>query len=251
VIINEALANRFFAGEDPIGRRLRIAGTTAPDPWMTIVGISGDMRTDGLNEPAAPAYHFLQSQLPRTNGNAARSLAVFARTGGDPSTVMRGLRAAVRDLDPALALFDVQTMDVVIDSSVARPRFMTWLLAVFAGVALVLGASGIYGVLAFTVARRTQEIGIRRALGARPGQIARHVVIGGMLPVLAGIAAGLVLAYWMARLWSAQLFGVSPTDPATYLEVTAAVLVVALLATVVPVRRALRVSPATALRADP
>jgi putative ABC transport system permease protein len=250
VIVNEALAERFFAGQDPIGRRLRIAGATAPDPWMTIVGISGDMRTEGLDEPAAPAYHFLQSQLPRTNGNAARSLAIFARTAGDPSTVMRGVRAAVRDLDPSLALFDVQTMDVVVDSSVARPRFMTWLLGVFAAVGLLLGASGIYGVLAFTVARRTQEIGIRRALGARPGQIARHVVTGGMLPVFFGVAVGLLLAHWTARVWSAQLFGVSPTDPATYVQVTAAVLVVALLATVVPIRRALRVSPATALRAD-
>ena len=249
VVINEAMASKFFAGEDPIGRRLRMAGGPPSLEWMTIVGISGSVRADSLETDAAPAYHFLQSQLPRTNGNAARALPIFARTDGDPAAVMSGVRAVVKALDPNLALFDVQTMRGVVDASVAGPRFTTWLLALFAGVGLVLGATGIYGVLAYTVARRTQEIGIRRALGAQPGRLAREVVAGGMAPVLAGLGGGLLLSYWTASLWSSQLFAVSATDPLTYAVVSAGVLVVALLATLVPVRRALRVSPLTALRA--
>ena len=250
VVINQALASKFFAGGDPIGRRLRIAGTDGADPWMTIVGISGDVRTDSLDTEAAPAYHFLQSQLPRTNGNAARALAIFARADGDVDTVMTGIRAAVRELDVSLALFDVQAVNRVVDSSLARPRFTTWLLASFAAVGLLLGASGIYGVLAYTVARQTHEIGIRRALGAQPGNLARQVVAGGLVPVACGLAAGLLVSYWTTTFWSTQLFQVSATDPLTYGQVSAVFFGVALLATLVPVRRALRVSPLVALRAE-
>jgi hypothetical protein len=251
VVINSAMASKFFAGEDPVGRRIRIAGTTnASDPWMTIVGISGDVRTDALDSEPPPAYHFLQSQLPRTNGNAARALALFARTAGDANSVMTGIRAAVRELDASLALYDVQTMSGVVEASVARPRFTTWLLSLFAGAGLLLGASGIYGVLAWTVARRTQEIGIRRALGAPPARLAREVVTAGLVPVIAGLLAGILLSYWTTRLWSAQLFAVSASDPWTYALVSVAVVAVALLAALAPVRRALRVSPLMALRAE-
>jgi putative ABC transport system permease protein len=249
-VINEAMAAKFFAGEDPLGRRIRIAGVTSADAWMTIVGISASVRTDALDAPAAPAYHFLQSQLPRTNGDAARALAVFARADGDTGAVASGIRTAVRELDPTLAVFDVQTAADVIDSSVARPRFTASLLAAFAVLGLLLGATGIYGVLAYTVARRTNEIGIRRALGAPPARLARQVIAGGMVPVALGLVTGLALSYWTTRFWSAQLFGVSATDPRTYAEVALAVLAVAFIAMLVPVRRALRVSPLTALRSE-
>jgi putative ABC transport system permease protein len=248
VIVNETMARKFFAGEDPVGRRLRIAGVDGADAWMTIVGVTSSVRTDGLDEPAAPAYHFLQSQLPRTNGDAARSLSILLRTDGDPEPAMRALRTVVRELDPALALYDVQTADAIVAQSVARPRFTVSLLALFAAVALLLGASGIYGVLAYTVARRTHEIGIRRALGAQPSRLAREVIAGGIMPVVVGLAIGLPAAYWSSRWWSSQLFEVSAADPLTYLQVTIGVLIVSLIATVVPVRRALKVSPIVALR---
>jgi len=217
---------------------------------MTIVGVTSPVRTEGLDQPAPPAYHFLQSQLPRTNGVAARSLSILVRTEGVPEPAMNTLRTVVRELDPALALTDVQTADAIIEQSVARPRFAVSLLALFAAVALVLGASGIYGVLAYTVACRTHEIGIRRALGAQPSRLAKDVIAGGMMPVLVGLGLGLPAAYWSSHWWSAQLFEVSPADPVTYAQVTAGVLIVALVATIVPVRRALKVSPAVALRED-
>jgi predicted permease len=251
-VISEPLARRFFAGEDPIGRRLRISGRTGADAWMTVVGISGSVRTDGLDAEAPPAFHFLHSQLPRTNGGTARSLSILVRTepGAGVETVVPAIRTAVRELDPSLALYDVQTAESVIERSVARPRFTTSLLGLFAGLGLLLGASGIYGVLAYTVARRTQEIGIRRALGAPPGRLAAQVVADGMGAVGLGLALGLVVSHWATRFWSTQLFGVSPADPVVYAAVVFGVGAIALAAMAIPVRRALRVSPLAALRSE-
>jgi putative ABC transport system permease protein len=250
VIVNEALAAKFFPGEDPIGKRLRIAGSQTKESWMTVVGLSASVHTDALADPPPPSYHFLQSQLPRTNGNTARALSIFMRTDGSPEAAMQSLRTAVRELDPSLALYDVQTLASVLDQSVARPRFTTWLLGLFAGIGLLLGASGIYGVLAYTVARRTREIGIRRALGAPSRGLVAQVMGSGLVPVTVGIVLGLVASYWTTRYWSTQLFGISPGDPWVYLTVTAGVLVVAVGAMLVPVLRALRVSPLTALRTE-
>lgn len=251
-VINAAMAARFFAGEDPIGRRIRVAGQTTAEAWMTIVGVAGNVRTEGLDVEAAPAYHFLHAQLPRTLGTTARTLSIFVRTppGADPELAMPLIRTAVRELDPSLALYDVQTGQSVIDKSVARPRFTASLLSLFAALGLLLGASGIYGVLAYTVARRTQEIGIRRALGAPPRRLAGGMIAAGMAPVAIGLSAGLLLSYWATRFWSAQLFRVSPADPLVYAAVSAGVVCVALLAMAVPVRRALRVSPLAALRSQ-
>ena len=249
-VINRTLADKYFGQEDPIGRRVKFAGMTSAEPWMTVIGVSGDVRIDSLDTEPTPAYYFLQSQLPRTNGNSSRSMAIFVRSSGDPGVAMTAVRAAVRELDASLAVFDLQTLDSVVDRSVARPRFTTWLLGLFAGIGLLLGASGIYGVLAYTVARRTQEIGIRRALGAPPGRLAREVVAGGMVPVALGLAAGLVGSYWSSRYWSAQLFDVSAGDPAIHAVVAAGVVLIAVIAMIVPVRRALKVSPLVALRAD-
>ena len=249
-VINQAMADTFFAGEDPIGRRIRIAGVTTPEGWMTIVGISGNVRTESLDEAPRASYHFLQAQTPKFDMGAFLSMSVIARTSGDPDAVIGALRSAVRELDPAVPLYDVQTAETIIDRSVASRRFTSLLLGLFAVIGLVLGASGIYGVLAYTVARRTQEIGIRRALGAPPSRVAREVIAGGMKPVIAGLLVGLIASYWTTRFWSAQLFNVSTTDPAIYASVVVGVVLVALAATVVPVRRALRVSPIVALRAE-
>ena len=178
---------------------------------MTIVGVSRDVKTESLDQPARPSYHFLQSQTPRFGDGPFRSMSFIVRTNGPADATLRTLRSAVRELDPSLALYDVQTADAIIDQSVARPRFTTVLLSVFAFIGLVLGASGIYGVLAFTVARRTQEIGIRRALGAPPSAVIREVVTGGMAPVGIGLFIGVLASYWTSKFWSSQLFGVSST----------------------------------------
>lgn len=175
---------------------------------------------------------------------------MFARVAGDHSAVMSAIRVHVRELDPTLAVSDVQTSAEVIARSVARPRFTMSLLGLFAVIGLVLGLSGIYGVLAYTVSRRTHEIGIRRALGAQPGALAWQVGASGLLPVAAGLVAGLIASYWLAGLLRAQLFGISPADPLTYVAVAAAVAAMATLATAAPVRRALRISPLVALRSE-
>jgi putative ABC transport system permease protein len=250
VVINEAMAKAFFSGEDPIGRRIRIVGVTSQEGWMTIVGVSGDVRTTSLDQPAGAAYHFLQSQTPRFEMGPFRSLSVVARTGGSTDAAIASLRNLVRELDPSVAVFDVQSADAIIDRSVASRRFTSFLLGLFAFIGLVLGASGIYGVLAYTVARRTQEIGIRRALGAPGGRVAREVMAGAFKPVSVGLVLGLIASYWSSRYWSAQLFEVSSSDPAVYIAVAVGVVVVAFAATIVPVRRALRVSPIVALRAE-
>ena len=249
-VINEAMAKAFFPGEDPIGRRIRVSGVTAPDGWMTVVGISGSVRTDSLEDPPRPAYHFVQAQVPRFGNGPATQMSIIVRTENSPDAAISAIRTAVRELDPSVVVYDVQTADGIIDRSVASRRFTSFLLGLFAFIGLVLGASGIYAVLAYTVARRTQEIGIRRALGAPPGRVARDVVAAGMTPVLAGLAFGLIVSYWTSRYWSAQLFNVSSTDPQIYALVACGVLVIALGATIVPVRRALRVSPIVALRAE-
>ena len=250
VVINEAMAAKYFPGEDPLGRRIRIVGVTTPEGWMTIVGVSRDVRTESLDEPARPSYHFVQSQTPRFGDGPFRTMSIIARTSGSTDATLGTLRSAVRELDPTIALYDVQTADAIIDQSVARPRFTTVLLSLFASIGLVLGASGIYGVLAFTVARRTQEIGIRRALGAPPSHVIREVVAGGMAPVVLGLVIGVLGSYWTSKFWSSQLFGVSSTDPAVYAAVVAGVLLVGLAATIVPARRALRVDPLVALRTE-
>ena len=132
--------------------------------------------------------------------------------------VMQAIRTTVRELDPSLALHRMRTADAVVHDSVARPRFTTALLTIFAIIGLVLGATGIYGVLAYTVARRTQEIGIRRALGAQPSRLVKQIVTSGMWPVAVGLTVGLLASYWATQFWSAQLFRVSRADPFVYLE---------------------------------
>jgi hypothetical protein len=251
-IINQALARRYFAGEDPIGKRIRVAGQTTPNSWMSIVGVSGDVLTVSLDADAPPSYHFLHAQLRGTLGGTSRSLSLLVRTAPGAATdlVMPAIRTAVRELDPLLAVSGLQTADEIVHQSVARPRFTTALLTVFAIVGLLLGATGIYGVLAYTVARQTQEIGIRRALGAQPGRLASQMLTQGMLPVALGLTLGLAASYWATQFWSAQLFNVSPADPLIYLAVAVGVVVVALIAMAVPVRRALRVSPLVALRSE-
>ena len=177
-------------------------------------------------------------------------MTVVVRTSSDPASLASSLRSLVRELDPNLPLVGLQTMSDVVDRSVARPRFTSRLLGLFAGVALLLGAIGIYGMLAYMVAQRSREIGIRKALGAAEGELARMVVAQGMGLVGAGLAVGGVASFWATRMLSNLLYEVSPTDPGTYAAVSIVLALFAVAACGIPTLRAVRVDPLVALRSE-
>jgi putative ABC transport system permease protein len=182
-------------------------------------------------------YYLSHAQMAATMSGPARSLAIVTRAAAQDA-VLGAVRGVVAELDPSLPVFDVQNLETIIAASMGRPRFTTTLLGLFALIGLALGASGIYGVLSYSVLRRTQEIGIRRALGAPALRLMQDVLRQGMLPVAIGLLAGLGASFWTTSLLRSQLFGVSPTDAITYAAVTLAVLVVAFTACLLPARRA-------------
>ena len=245
-VINETMAARFFPGVDPIGRRIRVSGDQ--NAWMTIVGLAADIRDQFLDDPPRPMYYLLQAQTPVTARGPYSDLTLIVRSDAAPESLVPSIRDIIRQLDPKLPIYDAQSLEAVRALSVARPRFTTTLLTLFALVGIMLGATGIYGVLSYSVARRTQEIGIRRALGAAPGALFRDVMARGMQPVIVGLVLGLAASYWTMRVLANQLFEVSPTDSTTYALVAAGVILVSLIACAVPARRALRVNPIIALR---
>ena len=241
------MAARFFPGVDPIGRRIRVSGDQ--NAWMTIVGLAADIRDQSLDDPPRPMYYVVQAQMPVTARGPYSDMTLVVRSAIAPEALIPSIRDIIRQLDPKLPIYDAQSLETVRALSVARPRFTTTLLTLFAVVGIMLGATGIYGVLSYSVARRTQEIGIRRALGAATGALFREVIARGMQPVIAGLILGLVACYWMMRILENQLFEVSTTDPTTYAIVAAGVVVVSLIACAVPALRAIRVNPIIALRA--
>ncbi len=248
VVISETAAERYWPGEDPIGRRFRLGGGAAPG-WVTVVGIVRDVRHAGFD--AAPRS---QMYLPHAqfgfwdDGGPVRSLTLAIRTVGDPAAVASAVRREVSALDPALPVSTVRTMEQVVSASIARPRLMMLLVTAFAAVALVLGAVGVYGVMAYIVACRTREMGLRLALGARPPELAALVLRRTLGIAVIGIGGGLALALGVTRALTGILYGVAPTDPATFAAVPLLLGAVALVASWLPVRRAARVDPATALR---
>lgn len=245
VVINEAFARRHFASEDPIGHRIRLQGQFR-DP-LIIVGVVGDVRHFGLNEqPVAEAYvPFLQDPLSETY---RRSMTIVARTESEPLGIAASLRAQLTSLDASLPVYSVKPMTEYLRDSLSRRRFNTILLSAFAGVALLLAAVGIYGVMSYGVAQRTHEIGIRLALGAQARDILSLVVGQAMLLTLAGITVGAAAAYALTRVMESLLFEVSATDPLTFAVISILLAGVALAACFVPARRATKVDPMIALR---
>ena len=243
-VVNRRLAETVFPGQDPIGRRLSLEDEPKPEDWATIVGVVGDVRSDTLAS-AAPN----QLYMPYTQ-NAQSGMAVVLRTAGDPRAAAADLRRAVAAVDPEEAVYGVLTMDDIVDAASGQPRFRALLTAIFAGIALLLAAIGIYGVLAYSVARRAHEIGIRIALGAARRDVLRLVVGRGMVLAVAGIAVGLAAGAAAGRLLGGLLYGVAPGDAATFLAVPAVLMSVALGACLAPAFRALRVDPAVALREE-
>ena len=252
ILINEAAARRYWEGRDPVGLRMRI-NSSADTVWRTVVGIVGDVRHRGLTLTAKPEMYWPQSQVFVTAGDSVtigRTMTVTMRVRGEPLALAASVRRVVTTLDPALAVSDVRSLDDVVSRSVAAPRFTATLIGVFALLALTLAAVGIYGVVAYVVAQRTSELGIRVALGARVPDVLRLVVGQGMRPVAIGLGAGLVGAVLLSRLLRQLLFEVAPTDILTYAVVSVLLGTVALLACYLPARRAARVDPMIALRAE-
>jgi putative ABC transport system permease protein len=244
VVINQALARHFYGDQSPIGRRVR---SGAQDPWRTIVGVVADVKNAGLDQAAGTELYFPFAQNP-PYGFGLRNFFVALRTSGDPMSMNAGARQAINGLDPALPISNVRTMDEVSALAEARPRFLTMLLGLFSALALVLAAVGIYGLMSYSVTQRTNEIGIRMALGAPRGRVLGLVLGYGMRLTLIGMAVGLGGAIGLTRLMSSLLFGVTATDVTTFITVPLALAAVALGACLVPARRATRVDPIVALR---
>ena len=238
-VLNRAAVERFFPDVDPIGRQLRWWGQT-----RTIVGVIGNERFAGLTEAAPPAVYAPLAQAPVSNAT------LLVRAAVDESVVGPHLRAIVRELDPALALYGVESLDRTLSGTVSERRFTSVLLALFGVVALLLALIGVHGVLSFSVAQRAREVGIRMALGASRGDVVRMIVGEGMRLAVVGVTLGLIAAAAGSGLLRGMLFGLSPTDPATFAGVAAVTLVVAALACWLPARRATRVDPVRTLRAD-
>jgi putative ABC transport system permease protein len=242
IIVNETLVWRYFAGEDPIGKRIQ--GSDDRDPVFTIVGVVADVKRYGLEEEPQPEiYSYLQSP---TSFPAFMILAV--RTARDPLKLVPAVRQQIRELDANQGIIDVMTMDQRLDESVAPRRFQLLLFGLFAAVALVIATVGIYGVISYAVNQRTQEIGIRMALGAQASDLLRMVIWRGMSLALIGVALGLAAAFALTRVMKNLLFNVSATDPATFALIALLLVGVALIASYIPARRATKVDPLQALR---
>jgi putative ABC transport system permease protein len=255
ILINETLANRYLPGEDPVGRRIAWGSPNNHGRWMRVVGVIGDIKQAGLAAPTEPQTWQPWAQVPdSTIGSTVfsgfRSLNLMVRSEVTASSLVPAIRQEVRAIDPALPVTNIQTLDDIVGASRAPQRFNAALLGGFAGVALLLAAVGVGGVLAISVSRRTQEIGIRLALGARRGEVVRMVIRQGMVLVAAGLAIGLPCAFAATRLLQALLFQVAPHDPAAFGGATAILCIVALVACAAPAIRASRVSPVEALRID-
>jgi putative ABC transport system permease protein len=241
IVINQTLARKLFPDEDPVGKRINVQWNH-PDVPYEIVGVVGDVHQKALDKEANPGVFI--SNLQETTG----PVNLVVRTHGDPRQLASAIRAEIHSLDREMPIAAVRTMDKYVSDSVAAPRFNTILLGGFAALALVLAAVGIFGVISYSVAQRTQEIGIRRALGADTGSVMRMVVMQGLLLSVIGVSVGAGGALAVTRLLGSLLFEVTPTDPATFTAVAAALIGVAFLASFLPARRAARIDPMVALR---
>ncbi len=238
-IINETLARRYFPGEDPIGQQVTMLGGP-----MTIVGVVGDVQPFRAGDPIEPEIYWPFKQRPRY------ATYLLIRTASDPTATIRPAEQRLRALDPDMEISTFRTMGELVGRQLVRPRFNMLLIGVFASVALLLAAIGIFGVISYSVAQRTREIGVRVALGAADGDIFRSVVGRGMTLTLTGVALGLVGAFGVTRVLSSLLVGVRPTDPLTFVSIAILLMLVALLACYVPARRAMRVDAMVALRSE-
>ncbi|HLJ48018.1 MAG TPA: ABC transporter permease [Bryobacteraceae bacterium] len=243
-VINETMARHFWPNEDPIGRQFREAGALPKQPPYTVVGVISDMRRQGLErEPIAQIFWPYFQRVSSTSD-------LIIRTSSDPAQLANAVRAEIRSINKTAPVFNVSTLDRRLDASLAPRRFQSVLMALFAAVALGLSAIGVYGLMHYSVAQRTHEIGIRMALGARAAEVMRMIVRQGMVLALLGLAMGAVGSLFVTRLLSGLLFGVTPSDPLTFILAGIAIVAVAVLACYIPARRAARIDPLVALRSE-
>ena len=241
-VINETLARRFWPNENPVGKRLKQGWPENETPWREVVGVVSDVKLNGVDQETP-----LQAYLPLAQ-EPARDLALVVRTQGAPLLLAAAVEETVHAIDKDLPVFNIRSMDQLLDNGIARQQLTMVLLAGFAGVALLLAAVGIYGVISHSVSQRTHEIGIRMALGAQAGDVLKLVAGQGMGLAIVGVAIGVGASLVLTRLMSSLLFGVTPTDPLTFAAISVLLASVALLACYFPARRATKVDPMVALR---
>jgi putative ABC transport system permease protein len=248
VIVNERMARQFWSGESPIGKRINFGGTDDTDPWRTIVGVVADVREMGMDAPVKAELYVPYRQIATFPFFKPRDLVV--RTANDPLSLVPAVRGAVHSVDPDEPLSNIATMDEQLNEETGSRGLAMMLLTAFAGLALLLAAVGLYGVLAYFVTQHVPEIGVRLALGAQANDILALVLRKGMGLALGGVAIGLVASFALTRLMTGLLFGVGATDPLTYVGVSLLLIAVALVACLVPARRAMKVDPMIALRCE-
>jgi putative ABC transport system permease protein len=243
-VITDSMARRYWPGTDPVGRRLHFGGGQAKNPWITVIGVVNDVRTERVEDPPRPTMF-------RPLGQASGlSMSIVLRAAGDPKTLGLALAREVRDTDRDQPTYGVRPLDYLVSTALASRRFTTQLLGGFAALALVLAAVGIYGVMAFTVGQRTREIGIRMALGARPQSVIQLVLRQALMLAACGVVFGGAAAVLVSRLISKMLFEVRPTDPLTYVGIAALLALTAAVAAWRPAHKASAVDPIVALRAE-
>jgi predicted permease len=244
IVINQAFARKYFPGENPVGKHIQadLGDDVIEHPMREVIGVVGDIKRKGLTADADPEYFLPYSQAMITNP------FLTIRTSGDPEIVENALRAAVQEMDKSVAVYQVSTLEDYVSKSVAQPRFQTLLLSCFAAIALMLSAIGLYGLLSYMVVQRTLEIGLRMALGAQRADVLRMIVRRGLTLALIGLGAGLAISAMMTRLLSGMLYGIRPSDPVTFVGMTAILLLVSLVASSVPASRAARLDPMETLR---
>jgi len=237
------VVQRFWPGQDPIGKRIKDGGPESKSPWSTIVGVVSEMKYRGLpNNPTADPDVFVPFS------ERGRNFTLLVRTALDPSSLTSSVRKVLHDADRTAVVYNVATMQELIGDETARSRFTGWLMAIFAGAALLLAMIGIYGVMAYSVSRRTQEIGIRVALGADRQDVLKLVVGRGMGLIGIGLALGAAAAPALTRMIGSLLYGVRSTDVLSFVAAALILALVALVACLVPASRACRIAPAVTLR---
>ncbi len=239
------MANTFWPGQSAIGHRVK-PGMGPNGPWFTVVGVVDDVKNAGLDRPAGTELYVPYKQ-GQSYGNSDMHIVMKSQSG-NPGSLAGEVREQLNELDPALPLADVRLMDDVLERAQSRPRFLTLLLSLFSITALAIATVGIYGVVSYSVARRTKEFGLRMVLGAQTGDVLGMVMKQGAGMVVIGLIAGLVTAFLLTRLMASLLFGVAPTDALTFASVTVVLALVALAACYIPARRATEVDPMQTLR---
>ena len=244
IMVNQAMVNRYWSNQDPLRKRIKIGNADAKSPWFTVKGVVKDSAQASLDNDIRPEIYFPLGQM----AGRYRRMNLAVRTSVDPKSTLAAIQSAIREIDKDQPVYQVQTIEELIRDTIATRRFALMILISFAVLALVLAMSGIYGVISYSVSQRTQEIGIRMALGARSGDVLRLVLVQFMRLTVIGVVLGLVGAYALTRLMTSLLFGVTATDVTTFVFVSATLSLVALVACLIPARRATRVDPLVALR---